>query len=291
MWPINKADELILSYMKLAIDEGKKSRPEDSKPRPKVGAVVVLKNTVIATAHRGELGAGDHAEQTIFERKIPREDVREGILFTTLEPCRKDARKKKPCVEWIIEREIRHVMIGMLDPNPEVYLLGVKDLRDHAIQVDFFPDALRKEIEADNYLFISQYHANPALNGEARFNYGDNNGFFTLGHGKCEFKTKWTKASNTAIHTYTEGNLAGLAVALDARDFVDIHDASIYDMSSWARTPSTGQLIVLKNTDGYFAALKILEIRDRSRSDPQDQLTLEYRILDDKSSDFSVKSI
>jgi hypothetical protein len=46
---------------------------------------------------------------------------------------------------------------------------------------------------------------------------------------------------------------------------------------------------VVKNVNGYFAALHILEVKDRDRSDNEDELVFEYWILDDKTSDFSAK--
>ena len=275
--------------MRLAIDEAKKSKAEDDSPRPKVGAVVVRDGTVIATAHRGELGTGDHAEFTLFEKKLPNDDLKGGMLFTTLEPCTSASRKKhKPCTDRIIERGIASVFIGMLDPNPRVYSQGARKLRDNQIQVDYFPETLRKEIETDNRPFISQYRANPALIGKARFNYADNNGLFTIGHGECSFETRWSKASNVAIHIYRDAtNIAGVAIAVDARDLSDIRDASVYDMSSRCRTPKKDEFVVLKNANGFFAALRIGEVRDRDRSDREDELTFDYWILADKSSDFS----
>src|SRR6266851_2370239 len=145
----------MLNFMMLAAAEAKKSKPEDNKPRPKVGAVVVQNETATA-AHRGELGIGDHAEFTLFNKKLPHADLEGGILFTTLEPCTPTSRTThKSCAEWIVQRGIAKVFIGMLDPNPRVYSLGAKELRDHGIIVDYFPETLRKEIEADNASFIS----------------------------------------------------------------------------------------------------------------------------------------
>ena len=31
-----------------------------------------------------------------------------------------------------------------------------------------------------------------------------NNGRYVIGHGKLEFETKWTKASNTSVHVYND---------------------------------------------------------------------------------------
>ena len=54
-------------FMKMAVEEARKSKPEDDGVHPMVGAVVVKDGEVLATAHRGEMGKGDHAEFTASE--------------------------------------------------------------------------------------------------------------------------------------------------------------------------------------------------------------------------------
>jgi pyrimidine deaminase RibD-like protein len=275
------------NHMRTAIDEGKASKAEDVRPHPRVGAVLIRDGLVLASAHRGELGDGDHAEFTIFEKKLRGMDLEGSTLFTTLEPCTSRGTRK-PCADWILEKKVSTVFVGMLDPNPRVYTRGVSKLRSHGIEVSYFPEPLRKEIESDNASFVAQFHASPALTGRARFNYGDNDGIFTIGHGDWLFETKWSKASDVAIHVYNDPpSIAGLAIAIDALALEDIRDASIYNMSSRNRTPKEGEFVVLKNANGNFAALKVLEVRDRSRADTEDELLFEYWILEGGLSDFS----
>ena len=70
-------------HMRLAIDEAKASKAEDERAHPRVGAVLVRDGKVLASGHRGELGAGDHAEFTVFEKKVPGIDLTGSTLFTT----------------------------------------------------------------------------------------------------------------------------------------------------------------------------------------------------------------
>lgn len=77
-------------FMKIALEEMNKSVPEqrdDGKVSPKVGAVLVHPDGSHATAYRGELREGDHAEYTLLERKLHNKRLDDCILFTTLEPC------------------------------------------------------------------------------------------------------------------------------------------------------------------------------------------------------------
>jgi len=276
-----------LRYMRMAIDLGKRSVPEDGRSHPKVGAVIVRNGEILGEAFRGEMGVGDHAEYTLFEKKLPGIDVQGTTLFTTLEPCTSRG-KRKPCSDWIVEKGVANVVIGILDPNPRIYGKGAAKLRESGIRVSYFPVELRTEIETDNRNFIQQFRANPLPEGRATFNYGDNSGIYTIGNSDFVFDTHWSKRSDRSIYVYKDStNLAGVAVAVDAKQLFDIVDASVYDFSSRVRYVHEGQFVVLQNTAGYFAVLHVIDVRDQERSDSCDELTFDYWILADKTRDFS----
>src|SRR2546428_250993 len=108
-------------FMVQAITTARAALAEDARAHPRVGAVLVRDGSVLAVAHRGELGLGEHAEYTLLQRKRSTANLRDTTLFTTLEPCTTRNHPKKPCADWIIERGVRAVVVGMLDPNPRVY--------------------------------------------------------------------------------------------------------------------------------------------------------------------------
>src|SRR5665647_1456602 len=88
------------TYMELAIEEMNKSKNEprrDGKVPPKVGAVLVFPDGRVEKAHRGQLREGDHAEYTLIERLLTKDNLDECILFTTLEPCVERNSPKVPC--------------------------------------------------------------------------------------------------------------------------------------------------------------------------------------------------
>lgn len=176
----------------------------------------------------------------------------------------------------------------MLDPNPRIYNKGCTYLKENGIEVHYFPEKLRTEIEMDNFLFIKQFSANPRTSGRADFNYTNNNGIFTIGNGDFIFETKWSKAGDDSIHVYNDmPSVKTVAIAAGARRITDIKDATIYDGSSRARTIKEGEIVVMRNANGHCAAVKVVDVKYSRKSDEHDQLIFEYHILADKTVDFS----
>jgi pyrimidine deaminase RibD-like protein len=136
--------------MELAIHEARRSVAEEGRVNPKVGAVVVKGGSVLATAHRGEMGRGEHAEFTALEKKLNDETLVGTTVYTTLEPCTTRNHPKVACARRLIERRVARVLVGMLDPNPSICGKGERLLRDHGIEVDRFPDDLIVRLEELN---------------------------------------------------------------------------------------------------------------------------------------------
>jgi pyrimidine deaminase RibD-like protein len=137
-------------FMELAIEEARRSVIEDGRIHPKVGAVVVKDGKVLASAHRGELGKGDHAEYTALEKKLADKTAVGATVYTTLEPCTTRNHPKVPCAKRLVERKVKRVVIGTVDPNPDISGKGILLLRNHNIQVSLFPDDLMSAIEELN---------------------------------------------------------------------------------------------------------------------------------------------
>lgn len=154
-----------MKYMKMAIEEAAKSKAEDNRAHPKVGVVIVSADgNVMATAHRGEIGFGEHGEYTALEKKLSTQTIAGATVYTTLEPCTSRNHPKVPCAVRLIERRVARVVIGMLDPNPNICGQGLWLLRESNVQTDLFPHALMSEVEEQNRDFIRS-HRNPQRGG------------------------------------------------------------------------------------------------------------------------------
>src|SRR5438105_11295187 len=118
-------------FMQDALIEAEKGSGKTS-PNPAVGAVLVLRNRIIARG-RHRLAGSDHAEVDCL-RKLNDPIPAEAVLYVTLEPCSTRGRTA-PCANYIIQRGIRRVVIGAVDPNPKHQGRAIKLLRAGGVEV------------------------------------------------------------------------------------------------------------------------------------------------------------
>lgn len=109
-------------------------------PNPMVGAVLVVGESeedarIIGEGWHRQFG-GPHAEVNCFA-SVKAEDeelLSESTLFVCLEPC-SHFGKTPPCADLIIQKGVKRVVVGMMDPNPQVAGRGIARLREHGIEV------------------------------------------------------------------------------------------------------------------------------------------------------------
>lgn len=119
-----------MEYMKRALELARRGIGCTS-PNPLVGAVIVKEGRIIGEGYHEAYGS-HHAEVNAFLNAT--EDVRDGTMYVTLEPC-SHYGKTQPCANMIVKKGIKKVVIGLKDPNPLVAGKGIKVLQDAGIEV------------------------------------------------------------------------------------------------------------------------------------------------------------
>ena len=136
--------------------------------------------------------------------------------------------------------------------------------------------------------FAPERYVSPALSGTVTFDYSNNNGRYALGAGDMLFETAWSGGGSTSIHAYTDPpSIRSVAVATSVTSIKEIADASTFDTSSRVRTPRLGEIIVWQNTAGYWLAIRIEQLQNRSHGSPADEITFSYAIAPAKSANFA----
>lgn len=108
-------------------------------PNPAVGAVVVRDGRVVGRGWHMKAGT-PHAE--VHAINDAGDAAAGAAVYVTLEPCNHTGRTP-PCTRAILDAGIARVVIGALDPNPDVAGGGMEFLRDSGLDVSY--DCMRNE--------------------------------------------------------------------------------------------------------------------------------------------------
>lgn len=104
-----------------------------TSPNPMVGAVVVCDGVIIGEGYHRQCGQA-HAEVNAIASVRDKSLLSRSTIYVSLEPCSHHG-KTPPCCDLIIASRIPRVVIGCLDPFPQVSGRGVNRLREHGIEV------------------------------------------------------------------------------------------------------------------------------------------------------------
>jgi riboflavin biosynthesis protein ribD len=123
----------------------------NTAPNPMVGAVIVHKGKIIGEGFHRKCGEA-HAEVNAVASVRDEALLRDSTIYVSLEPC-SHYGKTPPCAELIIRKGIPRVVVGTLDPFPEVSGRGVRMLREAGIEV--VTGVLEEEVRALNPAFMT----------------------------------------------------------------------------------------------------------------------------------------
>lgn len=135
--------------------------------------------------------------------------------------------------------------------------------------------------------FAPERYVSPALSGTVTFDYANNNGRFAVGAGDMLFETAWSRGGSSSIYAMNDpGSITSVAIAIGVNEIGEITDASSYDTSSRHRSPHLGEIVVWRNTAGYYLATKIEKLQSRGHGAPVDEMTFSYVIAPHKDANF-----
>lgn len=126
-----KRHSLDQQLMRSALSEARKGLGLTS-PNPAVGAILAIGNQIVARGHHRAAGFR-HAEIEClrnFDRAIPSN----ATLYVTLEPCSTVGRMPA-CTGQILQANIKKIVIGAIDPNPQHSGRGLELLRKAGVEV------------------------------------------------------------------------------------------------------------------------------------------------------------
>ena len=106
-------------YMELALEMANKCG--ETQTQFNVGAVLVNNGEILATGHSRELPGNTHAEQCALEKYFEQTGKREvpvgTEIYTTMEPCSLRLSGNLPCVDRILETNIKTCFVGVVEPD------------------------------------------------------------------------------------------------------------------------------------------------------------------------------
>lgn len=123
--------DLDLDLMRRAIRLAMRGRGR-VEPNPMVGCVIAQGPRVIGEGFHAEFG-GPHAEPAALSSLT--ESAEGATAYVTLEPCCHTNKKTPPCTPALIEAKLARVVVGSVDPNPDVNGRGLDQLRAAGIEV------------------------------------------------------------------------------------------------------------------------------------------------------------
>ena len=244
--------------------------------------ICVCSETYVSKANIGSGGVG-------YEKMILTSELMNNINSEKILPLIRN--NKAPKVTPVFLQTKRYIDFRNDADYESSYSTLIKEIHGELIKAR--PTLGRNPFEVSESLIASSIassaskYSNPSFAAKVEFDYDNHNGCYMIGAGSMQFELKFSSASNGSIHIYNDpANIEGIALAYGASSFSDIKDASVFDYTSRSRTPKTGELVTLVNQNGFFAAIKLGEIKARSHGSDRSSVSFEYIINQKKETAF-----
>jgi diaminohydroxyphosphoribosylaminopyrimidine deaminase/5-amino-6-(5-phosphoribosylamino)uracil reductase len=166
-------------------------------PNPLVGSVIVYENKIIGEGWHYQSGM-PHAEVNAIASVKNQSLLKDATIYVSLEPC-SHFGKTPPCANLIIEKGIKNIIIGSMDPNPKVAGNGIKLLKDHGSYV--VERVLEKECNKLNKRFFTFFKKQRPY---IILKWAETSDGFISPKGKTEKRPVWitNKKSRQLVHKW-----------------------------------------------------------------------------------------
>jgi hypothetical protein len=245
--------------------------------------ISICSDTYVSKANNGKGGAG--YEKQIITAEFINDQNNNWVI-----PLIKNNTNNKKTPTFLGGR----LYISFEDPSlyESKYEELLRDLLDEPIlpipPIGKNPFKNIKEFAKQKFIPNNEKYLSPATSGKVTFDYSNNNGRYFIGQGELIFELYFSKSSNTNIYLLSDpASINKIAITKDVKEINEIKDARQFDSSSRVRNPAINSIAVLQNINGFYAAIKILDIKDDTRSDKNDEITFQYTIQTNGSPDFA----
>jgi diaminohydroxyphosphoribosylaminopyrimidine deaminase/5-amino-6-(5-phosphoribosylamino)uracil reductase len=233
-------------YMELALSLARRGQ-DRTAPNPMVGAVIVKGDRIVGRGYHRRCGA-PHAEVVAIQ--AAGRAARGAELFVNLEPC-DHVGLTGPCTQAIVQAGIRRVVVGMVDPNPQVNGKGIRALRRAGIAVQ--PKVLADRCRELNWAFVRYMEeGRPAVTFKTAITL-DGRVATHGGHSRW-VTSEQARAIARRLRNRHQGILVGVETvladdpALDCRGLAGGRDPIRFILDTRLRTPPDARVVQLSRT-------------------------------------------
>lgn len=140
------------ALMRRCLELARRARGQTA-PNPMVGAIATQAGAIVGEGFHPRAGE-PHAE--VFALQAAGERARGATLYVNLEPCNHQGRTP-PCSEAVIQAGVQRVVVGMVDPNPQVAGRGIARLRQAGLEVTVGVEAAACQELNEAFVYRMQY--------------------------------------------------------------------------------------------------------------------------------------
>jgi hypothetical protein len=161
--------------------------------------------------------------------------------------------------------------------------IALKIFHIQVMSIEEFISYLASYLGKDAYEYkeapIRHDYQNPDLIGFGEMDFTNNNGLYLIGSGDFLFEIKWGECSHEKMRVYNDPRTIEAIALAEDKKFQEVVGDSFYDFTDRCREPRRKKdILILKNSKGYFAAVRILDFKVKDRGDDRNYLKFKYRI-------------